>query len=52
VNDVRGFEEDKKLGIDDIRAPEEEKPKTLWDMFIDYVKTKEKGEDRKFVEVV
>lgn len=31
---------------------EEEQPKTLWDMFMDYVKTKDKRERKQFLETV
>jgi hypothetical protein len=31
---------------------EERKPMTLWDMFMEYTKTKEKGQRKKFLDTV
>jgi len=31
---------------------EEEKPKTLWDMFIEYVKAKEEREKKQFIDTL
>ena len=44
------FKDDKE--VMDKQQEDGEEPKTLWDMFMQYMKNKEKSQDKKFVEAI
>jgi hypothetical protein len=52
VNEVTVFDKTEETGVTKPAEQEEEEPKTLWDMFMQYMKNKEKAQDNKFVEAI